>query len=144
MSRVVLVPSRWPEPFGRIAVEAMACGIPTLVSRTGGLAEIVALSQLGIDAFRDPAAWVQALEPLLASPDLREEQGALGRRLAEPFVRGDSTRVLAEMVVELSGDAVPELDDRMLALCGGTTRATAYSMINARWTSALAGRAGSG
>src|SRR6185369_14552304 len=142
MSRVVLVPSRWPEPFGRIAVEAMACGIPTLVSRTGGLAEIVGPSGLGVDAFRDPAAWVQALEPLLTSPDLREEQGALGRRLAEPFVRGDSTRALAEMVGELSRDAVPEIDDRMLALCGGTTRATAYSMINARWTSALEAESG--
>jgi len=142
MSRVVLVPSRWPEPFGRIAVEAMACGIPTLVSRTGGLAQIVGPSELGVDAFRDPAAWVQALERLLGSPDLRAEQGALGRRLADPFVQGDSTRALAEMVVELARDAAPELDGRMLALCGGTTRATAYSMVNVRWMSALAGQGG--
>jgi glycosyltransferase involved in cell wall biosynthesis len=68
--------------------------------------------------------------------------GTLGRRLAEPFVRDDSTRVLAEMIGDLARDAVPELDDRMLALCGGTTRATAYSMINARWASALAARSG--
>src|SRR6185503_12228385 len=142
ISRVVLVPSRWPEPFGRIAVEAMACGIPTLVSRTGGLAQIVGPSELGVDAFRDPAAWVQALERLLGSPDLRAEQGALGRRLADPFVQGDSTRALAEMVVELARDAAPELDGRMLALCGGTTRATAYSMVNVRWMSALAGQGG--
>jgi glycosyltransferase involved in cell wall biosynthesis len=142
MSRVVLVPSRWPEPFGRIAVEAMAAGIPTLVSRTGGLAEIVGQSELGVDAFRDPAAWVPALERLLGSPDVREEHGALGRHLAEPFVRGDSTRALAEMVVDLARDAASNLDDRWLALCGGTTRATAYSMINAQWASALAAQSG--
>lgn len=29
-------PGRWPEPFGRTVVEAMALGVPTLVSYTGG------------------------------------------------------------------------------------------------------------
>jgi hypothetical protein len=36
-----IVPSQWPEPFGRIAFEAQACGIPVVAPRNGGLAEHV-------------------------------------------------------------------------------------------------------
>lgn len=39
-SDVVVVPSRF-EPFGIIALEAMAAGVPVVVSKVGGLAEIV-------------------------------------------------------------------------------------------------------
>jgi glycosyltransferase involved in cell wall biosynthesis len=37
-----LVPSRWQEPFGLVAIEGMACSCLTIVSGTGGLAEIAA------------------------------------------------------------------------------------------------------
>jgi glycosyltransferase involved in cell wall biosynthesis len=35
-----LVPSRWDEPFGRVAMESLACGTPVVVSDRGGLPEI--------------------------------------------------------------------------------------------------------
>jgi glycosyltransferase involved in cell wall biosynthesis len=38
---VVVVPSVWDEPFGRVAIEAMACEVPVVATRVGGLAEIV-------------------------------------------------------------------------------------------------------
>jgi len=38
---VLVVPSLWHEPFGRVAIEAMAWGIPVVASLRGGLPEII-------------------------------------------------------------------------------------------------------
>jgi glycosyltransferase involved in cell wall biosynthesis len=38
---VVVVPSRWPEPMGVVAVEAMACGKAVIGSHEGGLGEVL-------------------------------------------------------------------------------------------------------
>jgi glycosyltransferase involved in cell wall biosynthesis len=38
---VVVVPSQWEEPFGRVVIEAMAAGRPVLASRSGGIPEIL-------------------------------------------------------------------------------------------------------
>ena len=44
----VIVPSRWPEPFGRVALEALMLGTPVIASRRGGLTEIVSDGKTGI------------------------------------------------------------------------------------------------
>ena len=38
---VVVVPSTWNEPFGRVIVEAMSTGRPVIASRVGGIPEIL-------------------------------------------------------------------------------------------------------
>jgi UDP-glucose:tetrahydrobiopterin glucosyltransferase len=46
--RSLLVTSRWVEAFGNVAIEALACGVPVIAYRRGGLAEIVREGQSGL------------------------------------------------------------------------------------------------
>lgn len=41
LTRILVVPSVWEEPFGRVAAEAMINGIPALVSDRGSLPHVV-------------------------------------------------------------------------------------------------------
>ena len=43
-----VVPSAWPEPFGLVIIEALACGTPVLARRVGAIPEIL---RDGIDGF---------------------------------------------------------------------------------------------
>lgn len=133
-SLVVLVPSRWPEPFGRVAVEAMANGIPLLASRTGGLPEAVGgSSALLVTRYRSPEAWAKRLAALLSSPGLREANAAIGRRAARRFLRGDSTRRMHDALTHLVSRR-PLADRRPTVAIDGNARfATAFAAINARW-----------
>ncbi len=44
----VLMPGSWPEPFGLVAIEALACGAPILARNVGALGEII---RDGVDGF---------------------------------------------------------------------------------------------
>jgi glycosyltransferase involved in cell wall biosynthesis len=43
-----VVPSLWPEPFGQVAVEAMAVHKPVIASAHGGLTDIVIDGETGL------------------------------------------------------------------------------------------------
>lgn len=49
-SYATLMPGDWPEPFGLVAIESLACGTPVVARRVGGLPEIV---RDGIDGVVD-------------------------------------------------------------------------------------------
>ena len=95
---VVVVPSTDPEPFGRVAVEAMAFGKPVIAAAHGGLIEIVQPGVTGLLVTpRDRAALAQAMMALAASPALREAMGQAGkaRQQAVFSVEGYVGRVAA-------------------------------------------------
>jgi glycosyltransferase involved in cell wall biosynthesis len=84
---VVVVPSKEPEPFGRVAVEAMARGIPVVAAAHGGLVEIVQHGSSGL-LFKpnDVHALMTSLLQLLDSAPLRETLGrAAQARYADLF-----------------------------------------------------------
>jgi glycosyltransferase involved in cell wall biosynthesis len=62
--RVLAVPSRWPEPFGVVALEGLACGCIPVVSSGGGLPDAVGACGL-VFASGDAAALAAALRTAL-------------------------------------------------------------------------------
>ena len=85
---VSVVPSIFPEAFGMVAAEAAAAGVPPLVARHSGLAEIAA----GLEAayppeLRELASFEGELTPKLRQllalpPETRRELGLAARRAA--------------------------------------------------------------
>lgn len=63
---VMLVPSRWEELFGKVIVEAMACGLPVLATDRGGIPEILKgdLHRFVMDSPCKPRQWGQAIAEL--------------------------------------------------------------------------------
>jgi glycogen synthase len=70
--RILVVPSRWPEPFGIVALEGIACGCVVVGSDQGGLPEAIGPCGLTFPN-NDPGALANALAQLINDPARREE-----------------------------------------------------------------------
>lgn len=77
-------------------IQYMSCGVPVVVSRVGMNAEVLQKGETGFGA-DTPQDWVDALETLLANPDLRARMGRTGREVAE---RHYGVEVLAPQLAE--------------------------------------------
>lgn len=75
--RVLVVPSVWQEPFGVVALEAMACGCVPLVSRSGGLPDAAGAAGVVFEP-GDSQALAQAIEELLGDAELLNRLRAAG------------------------------------------------------------------
>lgn len=65
--RILVVPSRWPEPFGIVALEGLACGCVVVGSEQGGLPE--AMGPCGLTFPNgDARALARVLQDLLHNP----------------------------------------------------------------------------
>ncbi|GFR36915.1 glycosyl transferase [Insulibacter thermoxylanivorax] len=79
LADVLLLPSE-KESFGLVALEAMACGVPVVASRVGGIPELVAHGETGYLApIGDTAQMAEHTVKLLSDPDLY-------RRLSEQCI----------------------------------------------------------
>ncbi len=93
------VPSRWEEPFGIVAAEAMMRGTAVVASGSGGLSEIVRDQVTGLLVPPgDVGMLADGLERLLSDRGLAERLGRAGREVA---LRELSAATFVEKWVEL-------------------------------------------
>jgi glycosyltransferase involved in cell wall biosynthesis len=77
---LLVVPSLWQEPFGRVIVEAYSCGIPVLASQVGGIPEIVEEGVTGFlfDPFT-PGSFQQKLGSITLESLNKMRESCLGK-----------------------------------------------------------------
>ncbi len=79
---IVAIPSRWPEPFGLVGIEAHAAGRPVVASATGGIEDWLEDGRSGVCVpAGDARALARALSELLADPERQASMGLTGRRI---------------------------------------------------------------
>lgn len=76
---IVVFPSIWPEPFGRIAVEAMACAKPVIGSDIGGIRETIREGAGILVPSGDIKALAGAIGLLAHDVKLRKSMGEKGK-----------------------------------------------------------------
>ncbi len=82
----LLMPIRWPEPFGLVMIEAMACGTPVIACKRGSVPEIIdhGLTGFAVSGLAEAVQAVQRLEEL--------SHAAVRRRFEERFTTERMTR----------------------------------------------------
>jgi glycogen synthase len=104
---LTVVPSIY-EPFGLVALEAMASGCPCLVADTGGLREVVPNEDVGLRfPSRDPRSLGEMAERLLTDADLRERLVAEASEHVLTFDWADVARQVASLYGEMQAAHSP-------------------------------------
>jgi glycogen(starch) synthase len=98
----VLMPSRWEETFGLVALEAALLGRPVVATRVGALPEVVLDGETGLIVEREDAAGLAAaIASLLEDPERTRRMGRTAR-----------ARALGTFSLEQSLDAYEALYER--------------------------------
>jgi glycosyltransferase involved in cell wall biosynthesis len=99
---VCVVPSHY-EPFGLVAIEAMASSTPVVASDVGGLQFTVVPEETGLLAApQDEAAFAAAIDRILSNPDWANQLGQQARvRVEEKFSWDGVAHQLSELYIKL-------------------------------------------
>ncbi len=94
----------WKEQFGRVLIEAMACGVPVLGSSSGEIPNVIGEGGL-VFPEGDVAALRDCLQRLRADPALRAELGRRGRaRVEAHYTQAHIARTTVAVYREILGD----------------------------------------
>lgn len=96
---VLVVPSKWPEPFGLTVLEGMASGVPVIASSIGGIPEAMGNAGIQVPA-NDPVALAEALDALAHDEQARQGLGSQCRLYAQAHDWHRSRRQLDELIAE--------------------------------------------
>ena len=88
---IIIVPSLWDEPFGRICVEALANNLPVIASNKGGIPEAVGKGGILINDPYDIDSWVNTIKDILSDKELRETLINEGHKHLKKFSRTESS-----------------------------------------------------
>ncbi len=118
---VVVVPSRWQEPFGLTALEAIATGAALLCAPRGGLPEVFGEAGVAIDP-DDPENMAEAMVALANDPARRAALAEKGRSRARQFdapvaaaaIGALRRRVIARLVARGRAPYITALQERLL------------------------------
>jgi len=112
-AEALLFPIDWPEPFGLVMIEAMACGTPVVAFRCGSTTEIIEDGATGflVDTMEQAIAAADRAslldrEAVRARFELRFSATAMARRYLDVYGDLLATRPFAEAPL---GDVVTEL-----------------------------------
>ena len=99
---IAVVPSRWPEPFGLSALEAMACGAALVCSRRGALPEVA--DECAVYANPEaPGAIAAAILGLAQDPERRATLVRAARERSMGFDTAPAAQRLRSLRAELAG-----------------------------------------
>jgi len=81
-SDVFVLPS-YSENFGMAVVEAMACGLPVIITKGVGISKEVEKAGAGIVIEKDERQLIEAILKILENPQMGKEMGQRGKKLVE-------------------------------------------------------------
>jgi glycosyltransferase involved in cell wall biosynthesis len=104
-ARCVVVPSVWPEPFGKVGIEALSVGRPVIASNVGGISEWLRDGETGYLVPRQNAAAIRdAVQKLFDDRALLERMSAQAREQAQQFsIENHAKKILALYTEVLEG-----------------------------------------
>jgi D-inositol-3-phosphate glycosyltransferase len=103
---ICVVPSHY-ESFGLVAVEAMACGVPVVASRVGGLTGTVKDGETGyLVPWLCPEPFAERIEMLLENESLRRNLGEAAREAVTRYRWPNVAARVLQLYDSLSADAV--------------------------------------
>jgi glycosyltransferase involved in cell wall biosynthesis len=97
----LLFPIKWPEPFGLVMIEAMACGTPVIAYRAGSVPEVLDEGVTGFVVDGEEEA-IQAVKNLA-----RIDRRKVRARFEERFTSDRMARAYARLYQQLA-KAVPQ------------------------------------
>ncbi|WP_414039514.1 glycosyltransferase family 4 protein [Acidithiobacillus sp. M4-SHS-6] len=89
-ARALLFPIQWPEPFGLVMIEAMACGTPVIAFRRGSVPEVMrdGVSGYVVDSVETAVAALERINAIdRAACRAYFEQHFTAERMAEGYVK---------------------------------------------------------